>query len=104
LVEAGNSVIVVEHDMNVVAHSDWMIDIGPGAGDEGGKVVAVGPPLEIARKKRGLTANYLHLALGQAAYNAALPQGLTRVFGKPLSSSPSISSAKDTRGISRREE
>jgi excinuclease ABC subunit A len=62
LVEAGNSVIVVEHDMDVVAHSDWMIDIGPGAGDEGGKIVAVGPPLDIARKRQGLTAKYLHLS------------------------------------------
>jgi excinuclease ABC subunit A len=66
LVEAGNSVIVVEHDMDAVAHSDWMIDIGPGAGDEGGKIVAAGPPLEIARKKRGLTAKYLDRILCSA--------------------------------------
>jgi len=44
LVESGNTVIVVEHDMRVVAGSDWVIDMGPGAGDEGGRVVAVGPP------------------------------------------------------------
>jgi excinuclease ABC subunit A len=60
LVEAGNSVILVEHDMDVVAQSDWIIDIGPGAGDEGGRVVAVGPPQEIAKEKHGLTAKYLH--------------------------------------------
>ena len=42
LVEAGNTVIVVEHDMRVVAASDWVIDIGPGAGDEGGRIVALG--------------------------------------------------------------
>ncbi len=42
LVDAGNTVIVVEHDMRVVAGSDWVIDIGPGAGDEGGRVVAAG--------------------------------------------------------------
>ncbi|MEO6881763.1 MAG: excinuclease ABC subunit UvrA, partial [Mycobacteriaceae bacterium] len=46
LVAAGNTVIVVEHDMRVVAGSDWVLDIGPGAGDEGGKVVATGPPRE----------------------------------------------------------
>ena len=40
--------IVVEHDMRVVAGSDWVIDIGPGAGDEGGRVVAAGPPAEVA--------------------------------------------------------
>ena len=44
LVDAGNTVIVVEHDMRVVAASDWVIDIGPGAGDEGGRIVAEGPP------------------------------------------------------------
>jgi excinuclease ABC subunit A len=65
LVEAGNSVIVVEHDMDVVAHSDWMIDMGPGAGDEGGKIVAVGPPLVVARKKHSLTAKYLHRVVCQ---------------------------------------
>jgi excinuclease ABC subunit A len=59
LVEAGNSVIVVEHDMRVVAGSDWVIDIGPGAGDEGGRVVASGPPGEVARAKASRTAPYL---------------------------------------------
>ena len=52
LVEAGNTVIVVEHDMRVVAGSDWVIDVGPGAGDEGGRIVAAGPPAEIARVPR----------------------------------------------------
>src|SRR5688572_16308502 len=48
LVDAGNTVLVVEHDMHVIAHSDWVIDIGPGAGDEGGKIVATGPPQHVA--------------------------------------------------------
>ena len=52
LVDAGNTVIVVEHDMQVVAGSDWVIDIGPGAGDEGGRVVAAGPPAEVAKAPR----------------------------------------------------
>ena len=43
LVDSGNTVIVVEHDMRVVAASDWVIDIGPGAGDEGGRIVALRP-------------------------------------------------------------
>ena len=59
LVVAGNTVIVVEHDMRVVAGSDWVIDIGPGAGDEGGQVVAQGPPLEVAKAKTSRTAPYL---------------------------------------------
>jgi excinuclease ABC subunit A len=59
LVEAGNTVIVVEHDMRVVAGSDWVIDVGPGAGDEGGQVVAFGPPAEVARASASRTAPYL---------------------------------------------
>jgi excinuclease ABC subunit A len=59
LVDAGNTVIVVEHTMRVVAASDWVIDIGPGAGEKGGKVVAVGPPAEVARVPASRTAPYL---------------------------------------------
>lgn len=59
LVDAGNTVVVVEHTMRVVAGSDWVIDIGPGAGDEGGKVVASGPPAQVARNKISRTAPYL---------------------------------------------
>jgi excinuclease ABC subunit A len=59
LVAAGNTVIVVEHDMHVVAGSDWIIDIGPGAGDEGGRLVACGPPAEVSRARGSRTAPYL---------------------------------------------
>ena len=62
LVDAGNTVIVVEHDMRVIAGSDWVIDMGPGAGDEGGRVVAAGPPAEIARSSESRTAPYLRRA------------------------------------------
>jgi excinuclease ABC subunit A len=59
LVDSGNTVIVVEHEMRVVAGSDWVIDIGPGAGDEGGEVVAAGPPADVAKSKASKTAPYL---------------------------------------------
>ncbi|SHI72273.1 excinuclease ABC subunit A [Hymenobacter daecheongensis DSM 21074] len=59
LVEAGNTVIVVEHDMRVVAGSDWVLDIGPGAGEEGGHVVAAGPPATVAKATKSRTAPYL---------------------------------------------
>jgi excinuclease ABC subunit A len=52
-------VIVVEHDMRVVAGSDWVMDIGPGAGDEGGLVVASGTPVEISDASESQTAPYL---------------------------------------------
>jgi excinuclease ABC subunit A len=59
LVAAGNTVIVVEHDMSVVARSDWVIDVGSGAGDEGGKIVACGTPAELAQNANSLTAPFL---------------------------------------------
>ncbi len=66
LVEAGNTVIVVEHDTRVIAASDWVIDIGPGAGDEGGTIVAAGPPELIARAKASRTAPYLARFLAES--------------------------------------
>jgi len=59
LVDSGNTVIVVEHDMQVIAQCDWIIDVGPGAGDEGGRIVAAGTPVELARNARSRTAPYL---------------------------------------------
>jgi excinuclease ABC subunit A len=59
LVESGNTVIVVEHDMRVVAASDYVIDIGPGAGEEGGRVVAAGTPAQVARSSKSKTAPFL---------------------------------------------
>ena len=66
LVEAGNAVVVVEHDMSVAAASDWIIDVGPGAGDEGGTIVASGRPKEVAAISRSRTARYLAECLGHA--------------------------------------
>ncbi|MBY8928222.1 excinuclease ABC subunit UvrA [Pseudomonas sp. Wu6] len=59
LVEAGHTVVVVEHEMRVVAQSDWVIDIGPGAGNAGGKVVASGTPQAVANSKDSRTAPFL---------------------------------------------
>ena len=62
LVESGNTVVVVEHDMRIVSGSDWVIDMGPGAGDEGGSVVAAGVPSAVAASKESRTAPYLKRA------------------------------------------
>jgi excinuclease ABC subunit A len=56
--------VVVEHDMHVIAGSDWVIDIGPGAGEEGGRVVAAGPPAVVASAPESRTAPYLARELG----------------------------------------
>lgn len=63
LVDAGNTVVMVEHDMRVVAQADWVIDMGPGAGDLGGTVVAQGTPGSIASASGSTTASYLAAAL-----------------------------------------
>ncbi|GAN70434.1 excinuclease ABC subunit UvrA [Acetobacter syzygii] len=59
LVQAGNTVIVAEHDMRLVARSDWVIDLGPGAGNKGGRIVAEGKPHDVAQTQGSITAPFL---------------------------------------------
>lgn len=59
LVEGGNTVIVAEHDMRLVARGDWVIDLGPGAGNKGGHIVAEGTPHTVAHVKASVTAPFL---------------------------------------------
>jgi len=65
LVTAGHTVIVVEHEMRVVAQSAWVIDIGTGAGDQGGRIVAAGTPQKVAASKKSKTAPFLARALSR---------------------------------------
>jgi excinuclease ABC subunit A len=66
LVDSGNTVIVIEHNLDVVKSADWVIDLGPDAGDRGGRVVASGTPEDVARSRRSHTARYLRPLLGSA--------------------------------------
>lgn len=59
LVDAGNTVVVIEHHLDVIKNADYIIDLGPGAGDRGGYIVATGTPEEIAREKSSATGQYL---------------------------------------------
>ncbi|MER7563630.1 excinuclease ABC subunit UvrA [Streptomyces sp. NPDC097941] len=67
LVDAGHTVIVVEHDMSVVAGADWVIDLGPGGGDAGGRITATGVPEDVAAAEGSATAPYLARTLGVGA-------------------------------------
>ncbi len=62
LVGLGNSVVVVEHDESVIRSADWLVDLGPGAGRDGGLVVATGTPETIASSPASLTGQYLSRA------------------------------------------
>ncbi|GIW54779.1 MAG: hypothetical protein KatS3mg082_1183 [Nitrospiraceae bacterium] len=62
LVEAGNTVVVIEHNLDVIKNADWIIDLGPEGGDHGGEIVAEGTPQEVARSKRSYTGQVLREA------------------------------------------
>ena len=59
LVDAGHSVLVIEHHLDVIKRADWVVDLGPGAGSEGGRVVAAGTPEQLARTPESVTGRYL---------------------------------------------
>jgi len=59
LVEAGNTVLVIEHNLDVIKNADWVIDLGPEGGDRGGEIVVEGPPREVAKSKRSCTGQVL---------------------------------------------
>jgi excinuclease ABC subunit A len=71
LVDAGNTVVVIEHNLDVVKTADHVIDLGPGAGDAGGRVVAEGTPEKVARSRKSATAFYLRRLLGDLANGGA---------------------------------
>ncbi|PJC00947.1 MAG: excinuclease ABC subunit UvrA, partial [Candidatus Komeilibacteria bacterium CG_4_9_14_0_8_um_filter_36_9] len=59
LVDKGNSVLIIEHNLDVIKSADWIIDLGPDGGDKGGELVAAGTPKEVAQVKRSYTGQYL---------------------------------------------
>jgi excinuclease UvrABC ATPase subunit len=67
LVESGRTVIVIEHNLDVVARADWVIDLGPGAGHDGGRIVFSGPPAELVLAKGSLTGEHLRRRLEAVA-------------------------------------
>ena len=63
LVDQGNTVVIIEHNMDVIKTADWIVDLGPEGGNEGGKVIASGTPEEVARQDKSFTGQYLSRAL-----------------------------------------
>ncbi|MEH2276725.1 MAG: hypothetical protein V7K40_18540 [Nostoc sp.] len=65
LVDKGNSILVIEHNLDVIRCSDWVIDLGPEGGDKGGELIAVGTPEEVAKNSKSYTGQYLQQVLKQ---------------------------------------
>jgi len=65
LVDVGNTVIVIEHHLDVIKNADYVIDLGPGAGDEGGYIVTTGTPEEVAQERSSATGQYLYKVLSK---------------------------------------
>ena len=65
LVDKGNSILVIEHNLDVIRCSDWVIDLGPEGGDKGGELIAAGTPEEVAKNPRSYTGQYLQQVLAQ---------------------------------------
>ena len=77
LVDAGHSIVLIEHNLDVIAEADWIIDLGPGAGADGGRVVAAGPPALIAaRQSRSHTGAALARFLADAP-----PEANSKAYG-----------------------
>jgi excinuclease ABC subunit A len=74
LVDNGNSVLVIEHNLDVIKTADWVIDLGPEGGDGGGRIVAEGAPEDVAKIKESHTGRYLAEALKRHAQRSASKQ------------------------------
>jgi excinuclease ABC subunit A len=79
--DAGNTVVVIEHNMDVIKTADWIVDLGPEGGDGGGRIVAEGTPEQVARQPDSHTGRYLRQALGQST-RATTPEPSSRLAAR----------------------
>ncbi len=99
LADRGNTVLIIEHNLDVIKTADWLIDLGPEGGDKGGQIVCAGTPHQVAACPASYTGKYLKKELDEAdAFRAAhgqkLPPGLTPAKGVPASKTAKKSSKK----------
>jgi excinuclease ABC subunit A len=73
LTDLGNSIIIIEHHLDVIRNADWIIDLGPEGGEEGGRIVAQGTPEQVARVKKSYTGQALAGYFGKAVASGQLP-------------------------------
>ncbi len=96
LADAGNTVVVIEHNLEVIKTADWIIDLGPEGGDGGGRIVAAGTPEDIAKVKESYTGQYLKALLRRRAGGAQI-----RSAGGAQIKSAALRSAKGTADVNR---
>jgi excinuclease UvrABC ATPase subunit len=77
-VDEGHSLLVIEHNVDLIRCADWLIDLGPDAGDWGGELIAEGAPLEVAERGVGFTAQALKNPPNRPVHVAAAKQGVNR--------------------------
>jgi excinuclease ABC subunit A len=68
-VDKGNTVVVIEHNLDVIKSADYIIDLGPEGGDDGGEIIAQGPPLEVAEKEHSYTGKFIKKVLSKPMPN-----------------------------------
>jgi excinuclease ABC subunit A len=84
LVESGNTVVVIEHNLDVIKTADWVIDLGPEGGDKGGELVAAGTPEQVARVRASYTGRYLRPVLGVGSADEPEPASARRRRREPV--------------------
>jgi excinuclease ABC subunit A len=80
-VDAGNTVVVIEHNLDVIKCADWVIDLGPEGGEDGGRLIAEGTPEEVARVKESYTGQYLAKMLATHRARVRVPAAAERTVG-----------------------
>jgi excinuclease ABC subunit A len=84
LVDAGNTVVVIEHNLDVIKVADWVVDMGPDGGDGGGEVIAVGTPEDVAKNKKSYTGKFLVETFRRQEERRARQKGKPKAAAKPV--------------------
>ncbi|MDX6319221.1 MAG: excinuclease subunit, partial [Nocardioidaceae bacterium] len=100
LVDQGNTVIVIEHNLDVIKTADWLIDLGPDGGNKGGLVVAEGTPEEVTRVEASYTGRFLEPVLrGRGRSVGAVPDSAAPLDGGPVAAAKASRAAKPAKTV-----
>jgi excinuclease ABC subunit A len=81
LLESGASLLVIEHNLDVIKSADWLVDLGPEGGDQGGKIIATGTPEQVARNAQSHTGRYLARVLNENGQAKGVQNGASKIAG-----------------------